>query len=78
MNLILYSGPHCTLCEKAKQVIWPVIAATGHQLQEVDITTDVELLRRYRLSIPVLAQEAGDELFWPFDSEQLVTWLETN
>ena len=68
--LTLYSGPHCTLCEKAKDVIWPVLNRTGGRLEEVDITSDVELLRRYRVSIPVVELN-GRELFWPFDEEQL-------
>lgn len=77
-ELILYSGPHCTLCEKAKQVIWPVLQQLGMKLVEVDITSDVELLRRYRLSIPVVAFSNGTELGWPFDSEQLIDFLESN
>ena len=74
-ELVLYSGPHCSLCEKAKQIIWPVLAVTGHHLREVDITTDVELLRRYRQSIPVLSKGGGAELTWPFDERRLRAWL---
>lgn len=74
-ELILYSGPHCTLCEKAKQVIWPIIADTRYCLREVDITSDVDLLRQYRLSIPVVKRRDGNELGWPFDAEQLKAWL---
>ena len=73
-ELILYTGPNCSLCEKAKQVIWPVIAATGHQLAERDITANVEWLRRYRTTIPVVAL-ADRELNWPFDQQQLYQWL---
>lgn len=73
-QLILYTGPHCSLCEKAKQVIWPVIAYTGHGLQEVDVTSDVALLRRYRIQIPVVHCN-GRDLCWPFDETALYNWL---
>ncbi|MDM3871097.1 glutaredoxin family protein [Porticoccus sp. W117] len=74
MELVLYTGPQCTLCDKAKQVIWPVIAATGHKLVERDITSDIAWLRKYRTTIPVVA--LGDrELNWPFDQQQLYQWL---
>ncbi len=76
LGVILYSGPNCSLCEKAKQVAWPVLSVTGHRLREVDITSDVELLRRYRLSIPVLRQANGRELNWPFDENDLAIWLQ--
>ncbi|MGS2722399.1 glutaredoxin family protein [Porticoccus sp. GXU_MW_L64] len=74
-QLILYTGPQCSLCEKAKQVIWPVIAITGHTLVERDITDNVDWLRKYRISIPVLAL-GGRELNWPFDHGGLYQWLE--
>jgi len=73
-ELVLYIGPNCSLCEKAKQVIWPVVAHTGHTLRQVDITSDIELLRKYRLQIPV-ASIADKDLGWPFDEDELYTWL---
>ncbi|UTW45714.1 glutaredoxin family protein [bacterium SCSIO 12696] len=74
-QLVLYTGPHCSLCEKAKQVIYPVIAATGHQLIERDITSDVSWLRQYRTSIPVVAVD-DRELNWPFDQEHLYQFMQ--
>lgn len=74
-ELILYTGPNCHLCDRARQQIWPVLAAAGRRLSEVDITSDVALLRKYRVSIPVLADENGRELPWPFDSERIMQWL---
>jgi hypothetical protein len=73
-ELLLYTGPNCSLCEKAKQVIWPVIGHTGHSLREVDITSDIELLRTYRPQIPVLHSQ-DEDLCWPFDEDALIRWL---
>ena len=75
-QLTLYTGPHCTLCDKARQQIWLAISKSGHQLVEVDITSDVTLLRQYRVTIPVLARADGSELCWPFDKQQLQCWLD--
>ena len=45
---------------------------------KVDIETDLELLKRYGIYVPVLEREDNkQELFWPFDHAELVAFLET-
>lgn len=73
-NLVLYTGPNCKLCELAKNEIWPILG-DKLALQEVDITSDVELLRKYRLNIPVLHMQGLDDLFWPFGQQDIKHWL---
>lgn len=74
--LILYSTLGCHLCEKAKQVLWPVLSDTGLQLQEVDIADDDQLQEQYGIRIPVVRlQNATEDLGWPFDDDDLRSYL---
>ena len=58
MRLTIYSKPGCHLCDEMKAVVKRVIAATpAASLEEVDISTDANLLERYGLDIPVLEIE---------------------
>jgi hypothetical protein len=53
MRLVLYTRPGCHLCELMKEEIARA-RLEGCTLEEVDIDTDPELVRRHGLSIPVL------------------------
>ncbi|MEX1033314.1 MAG: glutaredoxin family protein [Cellvibrionaceae bacterium] len=76
-TLVLYSTLGCHLCEQAKALMWPIMTAAGYALEEVDIADSEELLARYRISIPVAKNpDSGEELFWPFDDEQVRNLLE--
>ena len=55
----------CHLCESAKRVIEQVRAEVPFELEEVDITGDSELERRYRERIPVV-EVGGEEVFTYF------------
>lgn len=54
LTLTLYSRPECHLCEDMKAVVTEVAAEIPHRLEEIDISTDPALERRYGLQIPVL------------------------
>jgi glutaredoxin len=58
LRLTLYSKPGCHLCDDMKSLIHRVIAqqpdAADFSLDEIDISSDRELLERYGLEIPVL------------------------
>jgi glutaredoxin len=60
--VILYGKPGCHLCEDARAALERVRADRPFELEEVDITLDPVLDRRYGERIPVLALE-GEELF---------------
>lgn len=75
MNLILYSGPQCCLCEQALEFI--------HSLNRDDLHITIknvrdcpELYHLYGARIPVLRREAsGEELAWPFSAQELSSFL---
>jgi glutaredoxin len=58
----LYGKPGCHLCEEARAAVERVRAERPFELEEVDISLDPVLHRRYGERIPVLALE-GEELF---------------
>ena len=61
-RVVLYGKPGCHLCEEAREVVIGVRERQPFDLEEVDVSTDPELHRRYGERIPVLALD-GDELF---------------
>jgi glutaredoxin len=64
-RLTLYHAPECHLCESARRVLAQVGADVPFELEEVDITDDEELERRYRERIPVVLVD-GQEAFTYF------------
>ena len=68
----LYTRADCHLCELAEQML----EACGAHWQAVDIDTDLQLIRKYAMEIPVLYRADVDcELFWPFDPVTLQDFL---
>jgi glutaredoxin len=60
--LTLYHAQGCHLCEGARRVLAQVQGEVPFQLEEIDITGDEELERRYRARIPVVLVD-GEEAF---------------
>lgn len=70
----------CHLCEQAIGMFY--YAKQQKQVSEevalelVDIVGDDDLVTRYGERIPVLVEPiSGDELGWPFELEELVSWV---
>jgi glutaredoxin len=61
-TITLYGKPGCHLCDEARAVVHAIRAGREVELDEVDVTLDPALERRYGERIPVLAVD-GDELF---------------
>jgi glutaredoxin len=61
----LYGKPGCHLCDDARAAILEALAGRDAELEEVDVTLDPMLERRYGERIPVLALD-GEELFQYF------------
>ncbi|MDQ4081884.1 MAG: glutaredoxin family protein [Actinomycetota bacterium] len=61
----LYSARDCHLCDAARRVLERVRGDTPFELEEIDITANPELERRYREKIPVVAV-SGNEVFTYF------------
>jgi hypothetical protein len=76
-QLILYYQPDCHLCDEAEALM--SAAGLAESYQKVDIETDLELLKRYGIYVPVLQRSDNrQELFWPFDGADLAAFLEPN
>ena len=74
-QLILYYQPDCHLCDEAESLMQ--VAGLGESYQKVDIESDLELLKRYGIYVPVLKRSDNQqELFWPFDQSGLSAFLE--
>jgi glutaredoxin len=61
-TVTLYGKPGCHLCEDARAAVERVRSERPFELEEIDISVDPVLHRRYGERIPVLALE-GEELF---------------
>ena len=53
-HVIIYSRPGCHLCDEAKQAIAAAGCSDEYTLDEIDIESDSDLLRRYQYDIPVI------------------------
>ena len=53
-RVIIYSRPGCHLCDEAKAVIQNAGCSDRFILEEVNIESDNELLRKYKYDIPVI------------------------
>jgi glutaredoxin len=54
-HVIIYSRPGCHLCDEAKAAILSAGCGDEFTLEEVNIESDDELLRKYKYDIPVIA-----------------------
>lgn len=71
-SLILYTRDGCGLCETAAAIA----VSAGARLTPVDIAADLDLLERYRDTIPVLKNpRSGREIGWPFDAGRVAALL---
>ncbi|RMO92057.1 hypothetical protein ALQ33_00704 [Pseudomonas syringae pv. philadelphi] len=72
----LFGTPGCRLCEVAESVLLPLAIEHGLMVELIDISEDEQLFERYELCIPVLRRiDTGEELEWPFDEPQVVSFL---
>ena len=81
MNLILYTGPNCCLCDNAYSVIEElnetlIKSKTDNnkylEVEKVNIRNSSKLYHLYAARIPVLKICGTEkELGWPFDLQQL-------
>ena len=61
-HVIIYSRPGCHLCDEAKAVIQNSGCSDKFILEEVNIESDEELLRKYKYDIPIVTID-GTEAF---------------
>lgn len=53
-HVIIYSRPGCHLCDKAKAEIEHAGCSDQFTLEEINIESDPELLRKYKHDIPIV------------------------
>jgi glutaredoxin len=70
-RVTLYGKPGCHLCDDAREVIARVCADLGTTYDEVDITTDADLQRRFGEQIPVTFVDGVQHDFWRVDEHRL-------
>lgn len=76
MDLILYTGQGCCLCQQAETLLKEVDKSAADMLKKVDVRASADLYHLYGARIPVLYREdKQSELPWPFDSYQLCEFL---
>ena len=61
-HVVIYSRPGCHLCDEAKAVIQNAGCSERFTLDEINIESDNELLRKYKYDIPVITID-GVEAF---------------
>ena len=59
-RVVLYGKPGCHLCDDARAAVRSVAARRPFELEEVDVSIDPELHRRYGERIPVVTLD-GEE-----------------
>lgn len=74
IRLRLYTTLGCHLCEQLEALL-VTLAAEEVELERMEISADDALVERYGMRIPVLADDAGEELDRGFEAERLATWL---
>ena len=70
-RVTLLSRPGCHLCDEARAVIDRVTAELDVSWEEVDITEDDELYRRYWEQIPVTLVDGRQHDFWRVSEQRL-------
>ena len=61
-RVIVYSRPGCHLCDDARTAILSAGCSDQFVLEEINIESDEELLRKYQYDIPVITID-GEEVF---------------
>lgn len=74
-RLIFYTTVGCHLCEHAALVLQQFAGQAGapqFDIEEVDISTDEQLVELYGIRIPVVKNSANErEVGWPFGVDGL-------
>jgi glutaredoxin len=72
----LYGKPGCHLCDDARAVIADVRESHDFQLEEVDISVDPGLFRRYGERIPVVEVDGVERFQFVVDPAELTRSLD--
>ncbi len=73
VKIRLYVGRDCHLCEIARGELERLRGELGFELEEVDITGDPELERRYRALLPVVEADGEQIAVFRVDEAEIRT-----
>jgi glutaredoxin len=80
VRLIIYSKPGCHLCDEMKSLIHRVVGEHSNthdiSIDEIDISTDRDLVERYGLEIPVLLIDGKKVAKYRVSEAELTQMLE--
>ncbi len=76
-RVTIYGKPGCCLCDEAREVLERVRASRPFALEEVDISLDPVLERRYRERIPVVAVDGVEAFEHHVDASELASRIGT-
>ena len=71
-HVIIYSRPGCHLCDEAKAAIRSAGCDDQFTLEEVNIESDDELLRKYKYDIPVIAINGVESFMHRVDPKEFI------
>jgi len=71
-HVIIYSRPGCHLCDEAKAAITSAGCSDRFTLEEVNIESDEELLRKYKYDIPVIAIDDVETFIHRVDPQDFI------
>ena len=72
-HVIIYSRPGCHLCDEAKAAIMSIGRSDQFTLEEVNIESDEELLRKYKYDIPVVVIDGVESFIHRVDPSEFRT-----
>lgn len=72
-HVIIYSRPGCHLCDEAKAVIQNAGVSERFILEEINIESDQELLRKYKYDIPVVTIDGVEAFRHRVNAEEFKT-----
>ena len=73
VHVIIYSRPGCHLCDEAKAAILSAGCNDQFALEEINIESDEELLRKYKYDIPVVAINGIESFIHRVDPKEFKT-----
>jgi glutaredoxin len=62
----------CHLCDVAKEAMDRITASTGERWVEIDVDSDIELVREYSDRVPVVLLDGREHGYWRVEEERLL------
>ena len=73
VRVIIYSRPGCHLCDEAKAAILSAGCSDQFVLEEINIESDEELLKKYKYDSPVIAINGVESFIHRVDPSEFRT-----